>query len=574
MSLAVAMQAAPGRFALLLGSGVSISAGIPTGWAVVSDLARRLAVAHGEEAPAGDPIEWFVERHQQMPGYSDLIETLAPTAAQRRDLLAGYFEPTAEEREAGAKAPTRAHRAIGSMVARGIVRVIVTTNFDRLLEQAIQSEGLEPVVVATPEAAAGSIPLAHTRCTIVKVHGDYLDPNIKNTIGELDSYDPATDALLDRVFDDYGLVVCGWSATWDRALRAAIERCPTRRYGTYWAARSDPSPEADRLITHRDATIMPIDDADSFFETLNERIEALDDLARRSTTGVDLVAAQAKRYLPDPVHRIRLHDLVMDADQQALNEIDFDGHPPNNAMQDFVDKMARIEAASSDLVALHAVLGTFGNTDDHRSLIRRSIERLAGPTRVMLSGYTAWINLRGYPALLAIYSAGIGSITGENWNALPTLLTARSIDPSGGTEELHPVADLLRPYRVLDDRAANRALGGGNRRHPVADYLHRRLALMLRPVLRLTDDEFTDAFDEWEYLHGVVAHHIGGHGPVGRWAAHDTHHRNGRVPTRALDASTPQLLDAGLFDGAVDQLTAVRESYHTMIEQDGTRWIG
>ena len=41
--------------------------------------------------------------------------------------------------------------------------------------------------------------------------------------------------LLDQVFDEYGLIVCGGSADWDKA-RAAIERCPNRRDTTYWSA--------------------------------------------------------------------------------------------------------------------------------------------------------------------------------------------------------------------------------------------------------------------------------------------------------------------------------------------------
>ena len=199
VGLALAMQSSPGLFALLVGSGISNTAGIPTGWAVVSDLAGRVAVADGDTEPPSDPIAWYVDRYGGSPDYSGLLKAVAPTAAQRRDLLAAYFAPTDEDRENELKTPTRAHQAIARFVARGTVRVIVATNFDRLLEQAIQAEGIEPIVVATAAAAQGTLPLAHSRCTIIKVHGDYLDPNIKNTVGELDSYEPPLDALLDRV---------------------------------------------------------------------------------------------------------------------------------------------------------------------------------------------------------------------------------------------------------------------------------------------------------------------------------------------------------------------------------------
>lgn len=42
-AVAFEMQAGKGMFALLLGSGVSHSAKIPTGWDITMDLVRRVA---------------------------------------------------------------------------------------------------------------------------------------------------------------------------------------------------------------------------------------------------------------------------------------------------------------------------------------------------------------------------------------------------------------------------------------------------------------------------------------------------------------------------------------------------
>jgi hypothetical protein len=49
------------------------------------------------------------------PDYSQLLESLAGTPAERQAILRGYFEPTEEEREEGEKAPTPAHRAIARL---------------------------------------------------------------------------------------------------------------------------------------------------------------------------------------------------------------------------------------------------------------------------------------------------------------------------------------------------------------------------------------------------------------------------------------------------------------------------
>ncbi|MBY5533614.1 hypothetical protein HFO58_10605 [Rhizobium leguminosarum] len=115
----------------------------------------------------------------------------------------------------------------------GFIKVIVTTNFDRLMEVALTDVGTVPTIISTADATRGAAPLVHQRCVVVKIHGDYLDDRIKNTEDELASYDPAMDAYLDRILDEFGLIVCGWSGEWDQALRAAFERCSSRRYATF-----------------------------------------------------------------------------------------------------------------------------------------------------------------------------------------------------------------------------------------------------------------------------------------------------------------------------------------------------
>jgi hypothetical protein len=84
--------------------------------------------------------------------------------------------------------------------------------------------------MSSADAAIGATPLVHSRCTVIKLHGDYLDTRIENTAKELDSYPPEINALLDEVFDRFGLIVVGWSGEWDTALRGALPRCRSQRY--------------------------------------------------------------------------------------------------------------------------------------------------------------------------------------------------------------------------------------------------------------------------------------------------------------------------------------------------------
>jgi len=186
LSLAFSVHSNKGIFALLLGSGVSRAAGIPTGWEVVLDLTRKLAHLQRQDCEP-DPAAWYHTTFGEEPDYAKLLDALANSPAERSQLLRNYFEPTEEEREQGLKIPTDAHKAIAELVAGGYLRVIVTTNFDRMLENALESIGVVPTVLSTPDAVEGALPLAHatnrvtTSLTPVRNDADRTGPSGAHT---------------------------------------------------------------------------------------------------------------------------------------------------------------------------------------------------------------------------------------------------------------------------------------------------------------------------------------------------------------------------------------------------------
>ena len=135
-SLAFSIQSNRGVYALLLGSGVSRAAEIPTGWEITLDLIRKLAAASSHSADP-NPAAWYREQYGEAPEYSKLLDELVKTQTERQQLLRPYFEPNEQEREDGLKQPTAAHRAIARLVAQGFIKVVITTNFDSLIETAL-----------------------------------------------------------------------------------------------------------------------------------------------------------------------------------------------------------------------------------------------------------------------------------------------------------------------------------------------------------------------------------------------------------------------------------------------------
>ena len=279
-ALAGALFDSPGVYAVLIGSGVSSEAGILTGWNVARELVRRVARDQNVDIDEDGmvPEKWWEQEGYGTLSYSNLINGLASTELARRALLRQFFEPGSNNQIA----PSPAHRSLAQLCANELVKVIITTNFDPLIERALDEQGLSPQVISSESQIKGMTPLHHAPLSVIKVHGDYASPELKNTDLELSSFGPEMNALLDEVLDRFGLVSVGWSATWDHALREAMERRPSRRYPTYYAAHDGRLSEAAiRLTTQQEMHIINISGASAFFNDLVDRVNILFERSRR-----------------------------------------------------------------------------------------------------------------------------------------------------------------------------------------------------------------------------------------------------------------------------------------------------
>jgi len=429
-----------GTYAVLLGSGLSRAAEIPTGWEITIDLIRRIAKLQGAK-PQSDWEEWYRKTIGKDPSYSALLEALASSPSERRSILQSYIEPDEEDREEGRKIPTAAHRAIAELVRANYIRVIVTTNFDRLLENALRDAGVEPTVVASVDALLGAEPITHSQCYILKLHGDYKDARILNTDEELGNYPPEYDRLLDRILDEFGLIICGWSGEWDHALRAAILRAPNRRYPVYWTSRGRVSDAARELINHRKARVVEITDSDHFFSALSRHVLTLEQSRRQNPLSAELQVNSTKRYLAKPEYRIQLDELFASEMERLLSQLDSEflsDMEPFDATK-FGDSVARYEAASEGLTRMAGVLGRWGDGTE-QSIVLDMLGSVKAHADKQRSGTTVWLDLRSYPAVLIFTSYGLGLVRAQRWSALHTFLTA---DLASRNQETQRVVNTL-----------------------------------------------------------------------------------------------------------------------------------
>ncbi len=225
------------RLVILAGAGVSMGApsSLP-GW---NDLNSMIL-----SAVAGRVRSYFCGRPELDQLLQSLIDrrdqhgTFAPDyQAQIMEEQCGvaYFRALqaldVEERNAG-------HDAIAALAAAGLVAAIVTTNFDRLLERALEAKGVSIRVYATTDEyrklSASLADGASAELPVIKIHGSVHDAaSMVDTLKQrLRGRGPALHAALAKLLRQHYWLYLGFSAAdleYDPeylGLRAAAEASP------------------------------------------------------------------------------------------------------------------------------------------------------------------------------------------------------------------------------------------------------------------------------------------------------------------------------------------------------------
>lgn len=497
---------------------------MPTGWGVVDALVRRLAVASGETLGTDFDAEawWAANVDGEALGYSGILERLGGTRAARRALLAGFFEPTDQDREDQLKIPSAAHRSIAAMVRAGRIRVIVTTNFDRLIERALETEGISPQVIATDTAVSGMEPLQHMPCTILKLHGDYASLDQRNTVDELSSYPPATATLLNRILDEYGLIVAGWSGDWDPALVDAVEASANRRYPLFWIARSTPGPVANRILARSGTSLIAGVTADEFFPDLLRRIEALESLVD-SPESTNLALARLKKALPDPTRHIEVRELC-EAELKKLSayaaELVATGKP-----SDWVAVEAGLSSLrdqSATLVRLYTT-GVYLDRDRQHTDLWVHVLQRAMAIRKSDAVNAWWSRYLHYPALLLMRAATMAALlAGHEDVARRIMQEATWSTPFEDSGKSRPAWAVLHPWNVTDHVQLNSLprAGGSKWHYPASKFVREDLASLMAPIVG--DEDYSWLHHRAEYR-AALAYEFdrsvdtGGHPMVGEF---------------------------------------------------------
>jgi len=209
-----------------LGAGSSAAARVPTADHIMMDLLLRMyANAHGlvrqklslSEAADVDRIRAYYDDQNGMPSlcdpsaYSVAFQLALEDEGARRQYLRSLFE---------GRSPSYGQRILGAFVAAGLSDLLITTNFDDLIEKAVEQAQVtldDPSRRRLGVAALGNPGRANLALSdndfpfLVKLHGDFRERELKNLESELQTQDAdMRQAVLDAS-RRFGLAVIGYS---------------------------------------------------------------------------------------------------------------------------------------------------------------------------------------------------------------------------------------------------------------------------------------------------------------------------------------------------------------------------
>ncbi|MCE0845937.1 SIR2 family protein [Buttiauxella sp. A2-C1_F] len=254
------------NFTLFLGAGASMTSGVDSAGGMIKRWREAYSSMHGSEELALQP--WFNKDNE----YSELFEALYDQPTQRRE----FIESCITEAK-----PSWGYVYLTNLLNKRHFNTIFTTNFDDLVNEACFtfSNNLRPIVCAH-DSSITSVRLTTTRPKIIKLHGDFLFDNIKNTIRELESLEDNMRAKFRQFATEFGMIVIGYSGH-DRSimdtLNTLLHSGSCFPHGVYWCIREgtdvDKLPDAlKNLARFPHFHLIKIDGFDEFMAELHESL--------------------------------------------------------------------------------------------------------------------------------------------------------------------------------------------------------------------------------------------------------------------------------------------------------------
>lgn len=500
-NIAFSVYSNKGVFALLLGSGISRNSGIPTGWDIVVDLIKKIARLENENCEQ-NPEEWYRNKFDEEPDYSNILEKLAATPTERLNILKSYFEG---KNDTDLYQPTIAHKAIAKLIKKGYVRVIVTTNFDRLIEKALLEEGIEPLVIRHPSDIDGTMPLVHSNFNLIKINGDYLDSRFLNTKQELNEYPENLNNYLLRIFNEFGIISCGWSAKWDVGLLNSLKQCNNLRFSSYWSFVHTCNPELKEIADIRKGNNIQIEDADHFFKELLEKVEALESFDKEDPLSADIAVARLKKYISREENTIDLRDLLIHESSKVREKIQNAVNPNQHLEEKQFSEVLNVYLSSLEILIPLCINATYWSKETHYIFLKEILLRLTVPPKRNGRYHQESFDFNLIPTLFILYSMGITATKTRNYKLLYEIFQIKINNLYN--EDADKIYLISKINSTLIEKEFFNKIINSNKRTPMSSYLKEKLKPFFQDLI-FDDFDFEQNFALFEYILSLNYSHL------------------------------------------------------------------
>ena len=279
-------------FCFILGAGASISSGIPTGAGLAKEWLNRLHIEAYGQKPKLE--EWATEENLGIKGfkYSDLGSFYSQLYEKRfaDDPVGGFA--FLEQAMAG-KRPSVGYAILAYFLAKTQHKVVITTNFDNLVADAVSIyTDTFPLVLGDPSLARyASVDVM--RPMIAKIHGA-LGFAMRNSSDETGRLASEWEEPLKEIFAKYTPIVIGYDGN-DGGLMGLLQAMPEGSIKTiFWCKRWDQptarglcdatKPKICDLLHKHKGCIVPILGFDEMMVVLQNKFKASDWDVRGSLT--------------------------------------------------------------------------------------------------------------------------------------------------------------------------------------------------------------------------------------------------------------------------------------------------
>ena len=267
--------------------------------------------------------------------------------------------------------------------------------------------------------------------------------------------------------------------------------------------------KAQKLIDHRRAQVIPIEDADVFFQSIQQNVQSIEEFSRPHPLSTEAAVASLKRYIAEPRYRIQLSDLIDQTIERVIEltsgEAFTAADAPNLTSESVTARFHSYEEVCSILLAM-ALTGSFWAEEEHYPVWQQALQRLG--SRTPSSNQVFWFEeLQRYPATLLLYALGLGAVEANRLHFLKHML-ATTISRKHQNDM--PAVQILSPsYWFLQDVQAIPILEEMYNINYAA--LSHRIQDTLRPHAERIihdDNRYTLVFDKLEILMALsYAHH-------------------------------------------------------------------